>query len=204
MKWCLVVLLLFLPGCASMKVAELKIGVEGVRVSPEVRPIAYAIDTEYLESKFVDFFEVSHDEEQLRKTRREFVEKVRDKIKNSMPLSSLYLSDHAKGNYSEKHIIFVPVLRVMADEKDGFVNANCDITARIYGRDGMRISSLKSSDSVSVKYSGYYSFIGTVEYYKTFMWEDGLIAKIEEVQNQALDKCLKGTLEQISKLTWGN
>lgn len=204
MKWCLVVLLLFLPGCASMKVADLKIGVEGVRVSPEVRPIAYAIDTEYLESKFVDFFEVSHDEEQLRKTRREFVEKVRDKIKNSMPPSALYLSEPAKGNYSEGHIVFVPVLRIMADEKDGFVSANCDITARIYGRGGTRTNSLKSSDSVSIKYSGYYSFIGTVEYYKTFMWEDGLIAKIEEVQNQALDKCLKGTLEQISKLTWGN
>jgi hypothetical protein len=187
-----------------MKVAELKIGVEGVKVSPEVKPIAYAIDTEYLESKFVDFFEVSHNGEQLRKTRRDFVERVRDKIKNSMPSSALYLSGPAKPNNSDQYIVFVPVLRIMADEKDGFVNANCDITVRIYGRGGTRTSSLKASDSVSIKYAGHYSFIGTIEYYKTFMWENALLAKIEEAQNQALDKSLKGVLEQLSKWSWRN
>lgn len=195
----LMLALAILPGCADMKVANIKLKDAPTQPPASIKPVPYSIDTEYLESKFVDFFEVSHNEEELRKVRSEFVERVRAKIKNSMPSGSPYLSDWKTTNEGRRHIVFVPVIRSMPDEKDGFVTASCDITARIY--DGnTRLRSLKASDTISLKYNGQYAFIGTVEYYKTFMWEDSLILKLEEAQSQVFDSALKKILARLSTL----
>lgn len=199
LKWALLLALLVLPGCADMKVAKVKIKDEAIQRPAGVRSIAYAIDTEYLEEKFVTFFEVSHNEEALSKARHEFVDQVRTKIKNSMPSDAPYLSDSKQGSIAGRYIVFLPVIRSMPDEKDGFVIASCDITVRVYEGNN-RTRSLKASERVSLKYGGHYSFIGTVEYYKNFMWEDSLIAKLEEAQNQVLEASLKRILEKLSTL----
>lgn len=191
--------LTILSGCADMKIANIKIKDAPTERSGSIKAVPYSIDTEYLESKFVDFFEVSHNEEELKKVRSEFLENVRAKIKNSMPPDSPYLSGQKTNSLQGRHIIFVPVIRSMPDEKNGFVTASCDITARIYDGD-KRLRSVKVSDTISLKYDGQYAFIGTVEYYKTFMWEDSLILKLEEAQNQVFDSALKKILDRLSTL----
>lgn len=202
MRWTITLAMLLVVGCANMEVAKIQIKDEGVKVEPAPKPIPYSIDTEYLESKFTNFFAVSHDEEDLKTTRRNFVDKIKQKIRNSMPPSATYVADVAKHNLFDQYLVFVPVLKIMPSEKDSMVSVRCDITARIYDRSGTRTSSIKASDNSSIPYSGSYAYIGTIEYYKTFRWEEPLLTVIEQAQNKALERTITAIMDKINKVQW--
>jgi len=188
-----------LPACANMEVARYSLKDDAVK--PNFRTaesVEYMIDNEYLESKFVTNFTVSHDEAGLAEERKRLVAVINNKLKKSLPDTFKYVSDISKSTVKRK-VVFQPVIRTAILEREQIAVSNASFKARIYSQDGNREITLKGDASSRIPCSGGFVYIGTMEYYKNFMWNEELV----RCRNNSINESVSNAIQSLTdKLTY--
>jgi hypothetical protein len=178
-------------GCANMQVAHFALNGNTYRSRTKTeKRVVCVIDTEYLESKFVEFFAPSYDVAALKSERQSFVAKVKEKIKGSLPTNYTYVEAIPPTGY-DVALVITPVLRVSVMEEGGRVDVVSVIRGRVYDGSGSRTSTISARSNADQSYAGKFKYIGAMEYYKTFQWDPVLVDVITRAMNQAFDSSLK-------------
>jgi len=190
-------------GCANMQVAHFSINPTTYRnaKSAATKKIVCVIDPGYLESKYVDFFHVTHDNAGLKAEREQIFKGIKDKIRGSLPDNITYreaLPDPIEGFESAFRI--EPVLRTSVMEEGGRVETTCSIKVRVYDASMTRVNSIGIRTTTSEPYAGSFSWIGSMEYYKTFQWQDELVPLINKTINDSLDAAVKELSARVTPL----
>ncbi len=198
-KFLLLVAVALLPACANMEVAKYSLQDDAVKVSfKTTEPVEYTIDNEYLESKFVTNFSVSHDENGLAEERKRFVTVINNKLKNSLPDTFKYRPDISKSTTKYK-VVFQPVVRTSILEREQVAVSNASFKARIYSQDSSREITLKGDANSKITCSGGFAYIGTMEYYKNFMWNEELV----QCRNNSIKESVSNAIQNLTdKLTY--
>lgn len=200
--WILTAAMVACVGCANMQVAHFALSENTYRTrSNSEKRVACVIDTEYLESKFVDFFAVNHDAGALKRERQAFVAKVKEKIRGSLPANYTYIESIPQDDARYDVILTVmPVLRVSVMEEGGRVEVTSVLRARVYDGTGNRTATITARSSAEQSYAGKFKYIGAMEYYKTFQWDPVLVDVITRAMSQALDNSLKEFSGRVAQL----
>jgi hypothetical protein len=195
----LLIVVALLPACANMEVAKYTLQDDAVRASfKTTQLVEYTIDNEYLESKFVTNFSVSHDENGLAEERKRFVTLINNKLKNSLPDTFKYLPDISKSTTKYK-VVFQPVVRTAILEREQVAVSNASFKARIYSQDNSREITLKGDANSKITCSGAFAYIGTMEYYKNFMWNEELV----QCRNSSIKESVSNSIQNLTeKLTY--
>lgn len=190
---------LLLPACANMEVAKYSLQDEAVKPSfTTAEPVEYTIDNEYLESKFVTNFSISHDEVGLAEERKRLVTVINKKLKNSLPDTFKYVPDISKSTVKHK-VVFLPVIRTAILEREQVAVSNASFKARIYSQDSNREITLKGDANSKIPCSGGFAYIGTMEYYKNFMWNEELV----KCRNNSINESVSNAIQNLTdKLTF--
>ena len=200
--WLLAVAALFCAGCAGYKIAHFAVNSNAVRpLGKSEKRIACVIDTEYLDSKFLDFFNGGWDPAALRSERQEFVAKVKDKIRGSLPANYVFLDAFpTEGTRYDKILKVVPVIRVSVMEEEGRVNVITGLRGRVYDSTLTRTATISVRSSVDESYAGSFKYVGAMEYYKTFMWDQALVDVMTRAINQGLNKTVMDFARRAGEL----
>jgi hypothetical protein len=200
--WFLAAVVMVCVGCANMQVAHFALTGNTYRTRTKTeKRVACLIDTEYLESKFVEFFSVNYDVAALKSERQAFVAKVKEKIKGSLPANYTYLETFPdKGASYDAVVVVMPVLRISVMEEGGRVEVIAVIRGRVYDGTGTRTSTISARASADQSYAGKFKYIGAMEYYKTFLWDPALVDVITRAMNQAFDSSLKDFAGRIAQV----
>lgn len=198
-KYLLLSAVALLSACANMEVAKYSLKDDAVKSSYKTaEPVEYTIDNEYLESKFVTNFSISYDEAGLAEERKKLVVVINNKLKNSLPVTFMYIPDISKSTAKHK-VVFQPVVRTAVLEREQVAVSNASFKARIYSQDSYREITLKGDATSKISCSGGFSFVGTMEYYKNFMWNEELI----KCRNNSINESVSNALQNLTdKLTY--
>lgn len=198
-KFLLLSAVTLLPACANMEVAKYSLQDDAVNPSfKTTESIEYTIDNEYLQSKFVTNFSVSHDEAGLAEERKRLVTVINNKLKNSLPHTFKYISDISKSTTKHK-VVFQPVVRIAVLEREQVAASNASFKARVYSQDSYREITLKGEASSKISCSGGFAYIGTMEYYKNFMWNEELV----NCRNNSINESISNAIQNLAdKLTY--
>ncbi|MDY0384051.1 hypothetical protein [Trichlorobacter sp.] len=199
-KFLLLSAVALLPACANMEVA--KYSLQDDAVKPNFRTaesVEYTIDNEYLESKFVTNFSVSHDEAGLAEERKRLVAVINNKLKNSLPDTFKYVSDISKSTTKHK-VVFQPVVRIAVLEREQVATSNASFKARIYSQGSYREITLKGEASSNISCSGGFAYIGTMEYYKNFMWNEELVNCRNNSINESVSNAIQNLTDKLNYL----
>lgn len=198
-KFLLLSAVALLPACANMEVAKYSLQDDAVKPSfRTIEPVEYTIDNEYLESKFVTNFTVSHDEAGLAEERKRLITVINNKLKNSLPDTFKYVPDISKSATKHK-VLFQPVVRIAVLEREQVAASNASFKARVYSQDSYREITLKGDASSKISCSGGFAYIGTMEYYKNFMWNEELV----KCRNNSINESVSNAIQNLTdKLTY--
>lgn len=198
-KFLLLSAMALLPACANMEVAKYSLQDDAVKpIFKTAEPVEYTIDNEYLESKFVTNFTVSHDEASLAEERKKLVTVINNKLKNSLPDTFKYVTDISKSTAKHK-VVFQPVIRNAILKREHIAASNASFKARIYSQDGYREITLKGDANSKISCSGEFAYIGTMEHYKNFMWDKELI----KCRNNSINESVTNAIQNLTdKLTY--
>jgi hypothetical protein len=189
-----------LPACANMEVAKYSLQDDAVKPSfRTAESVEYTIDNEYLESKFVTNFSVSHDEAGLAEERKRLVTVINNKLKNSLPDTFKYISDISKSTTKHK-VVFQPVVRIAVLEREQVATSNASFKARVYSQDSYREITLKGEANSNISCSAGFAYIGTMEYYKNFMWNEELVNCRNNSINESVSNAIQNLTNKLNYL----
>lgn len=199
-KFLLLSAVALLPACANMEVAKYSLQDDAVKPSfRTAESVEYTIDNEYLESKFVTNFTISHDEAGLAEERKRLVTVINNKLKNSLPDTFKCVPDISKSTAKHK-VVFQPVVRNAVLEREQVAVSNASFKARIYSQDGNREITLKGDANSKISCSGGFAYIGIMEYYKNFMWNEELVKCRNNSINESVSNAIQNLTEKLTYL----